>query len=186
MNALRSAFAFLIFLSSFVAASTAVAQPAQAQNSKGSLTVPVTGTSAAGAVTGTFKIERFVTATNDVGQEVLRAVGLLTITDAGGVTRIGKNVAMDVTQPAPRAAAVQQQQAGVCEILNLVLGPLHLDLLGLVVDLNQVILNITAVAGAGNLLGNLLCAIVGLLDGTSSGTLAQLANLLNQLLAILG
>ena len=30
-----------------------------------------------------------------------------------------------------------------CDVLNLVLGPLHLDLLGLVVDLNQVVLNIT-------------------------------------------
>jgi hypothetical protein len=78
------------------------------------------------------------------------------------------------------------QAVGTCEILNLVLGPLHLDLLGLVVDLNQVVLNITAVAGAGNLLGNLLCAIVGLLDGTTAGALTQLVTLLNQLLGILG
>jgi hypothetical protein len=41
-------------------------------------------------------------------------------------------------------------------VLNLVLGPLHLDLLGLVVDLNQVHLVITAVQAPGNLLGNLL------------------------------
>jgi hypothetical protein len=31
----------------------------------------------------------------------------------------------------------------MCTILNLTLGPLHLDLLGLVVDLNQVHLTIT-------------------------------------------
>jgi hypothetical protein len=61
-----------------------------------------------------------------------------------------------------------------------VLGPLHLDLLGLVVDLNQVVLNITAVPGAGNLLGNLLCAVTGLLDNPGA-----LANLLNQILGIL-
>jgi len=43
------------------------------------------------------------------------------------------------------------------------LGPLDLNVLGLTVHLNQVVLNITAVPGAGNLLGNLLCAAANLL-----------------------
>jgi hypothetical protein len=43
-----------------------------------------------------------------------------------------------------------------------------------------VVLNITAVPGAGNLLGNLLCAVTGLLDQPG-----PLANLLNQILGIL-
>ena len=47
-------------------------------------------------------------------------------------------------------------ERAVCNILNLVLGPLHLNLLGLVVDLNRVILNITGQTGAGNLLGKSL------------------------------
>jgi hypothetical protein len=51
-----------------------------------------------------------------------------------------------------------------CDILRLRLGPLDLDLLGLVVHLDRVVLDITAEAGPGNLLGNLLCAIAGLLD----------------------
>jgi len=72
---------------------------------------------------------------------------------------------------------------GSCDILNLVLGPLDLNLLGLTVHLNQVVLNIVAVTGAGNLLGNLLCAVAGLLDGTPlSGLLTQIAGLLNQIL----
>jgi hypothetical protein len=70
-----------------------------------------------------------------------------------------------------------------CEILRLSIGAINLDLLGLTVSLNPVLLVISAVPGAGNLLGNLLCAIVGLLDGV--GTLAQIVNLLNQLLALL-
>src|SRR5215203_2301492 len=57
------------------------------------------------------------------------------------------------------------QTAAACDILNLVLGPLDLNLLGLEVHLKQVVLDIVAVAGAGNLLGNLLCAVAGLLDG---------------------
>ena len=46
-----------------------------------------------------------------------------------------------------------------CDILNLVLGPLDLDLLGLQVHLDRVVLNIIGATGTGNLLGNLLCAV---------------------------
>jgi len=74
------------------------------------------------------------------------------------------------------------QVTGTCQVLNLVIGPLHLDLLGLVIDLNQVTLSITAESGAGNLLGNLLCGIANLLN---TGDLSRVANLLNQLIAIL-
>ena len=51
-----------------------------------------------------------------------------------------------------------------CDILRLRLGPLDLDLLGLQVHLDRIVLDITAQAGPGNLLGNLLCVIAGLLD----------------------
>jgi hypothetical protein len=75
-----------------------------------------------------------------------------------------------------------------CDILDLSLGPLDLDLLGLVVHLDEVNLTIDAQQGPGNLLGNLLCAIAGLLDspGGLSGLLNQVAALLNQILSILG
>ena len=63
------------------------------------------------------------------------------------------------------------------------LGPLDLNLLGLEVHLKQVVLDVVAVSGAGNLLGNLLCAVAGLLDGV--GVLGQVSALLNQILAVL-
>src|SRR5256885_1358849 len=47
-------------------------------------------------------------------------------------------------------------QATTCQVLTLVLGPLHLNLLGLVVDLNKVSLQITATRGGG-VLGDLFC-----------------------------
>ena len=47
---------------------------------------------------------------------------------------------------------------GPCQVLDLILGPLHLNLLGLVVDLNQVHLQITADPNGG-VLGNLLCSL---------------------------
>lgn len=69
-----------------------------------------------------------------------------------------------------------------CQVLNLVLGPLHLDLLGLVVDLygknhsNPVIVTINAVPSQG-LLGQLLCG----LSGGGVTTISQLQSLLNTL-----
>lgn len=72
-----------------------------------------------------------------------------------------------MTTPPPQPAA--------CPILHLDLGPLNLDLLGLQVHLNQVMLDVTAVPGPGNLLGNLLCAVAGLLDGVDlAGVLGRL------------
>jgi hypothetical protein len=81
--------------------------------------------------------------------------------------------------PAPTA-----QAAAACQILNLVLGPINLNVPGLVISIpNPVVLNITAVPGAGNLLGNLLCDVANLLNG--GGALQQIATLLNQILGIL-
>jgi hypothetical protein len=44
-----------------------------------------------------------------------------------------------------------------CPVLHLVLGPLHLNLLGLIADLNKVDLDLTAVPGT--LLGNIFCQL---------------------------
>jgi hypothetical protein len=72
---------------------------------------------------------------------------------------------------------------GTCQVLKLVLGPLHLDLLGLVVDLygrtrqDPVVVTITAVPGHG-LLGDLLCGLAG---GSGITSLAELQGLLRNL-----
>ena len=54
--------------------------------------------------------------------------------------------------------AVLQQQQPECAVLHLVLGPVHLDLLGLVVDLNKIVLDLTAIPGT--LLGNIFSQLV--------------------------
>lgn len=65
---------------------------------------------------------------------------------------------------APRQASVAQAQAGSCRVLKLVLGPLHLDLLGLLVDLygpnakSPVTVDLTADPNGGAL-GSLFCQI---------------------------
>lgn len=87
--------------------------------------------------------------------------------------------------PARTARADSAAALAVCDILHLDLAPLDLDLLGLQVHLSRVVLDIVAVSGAGNLLGNLLCAVTGLLDGGLNGLLGRLVLLLNQILSIL-
>ncbi len=82
------------------------------------------------------------------------------------------------------------QTKATCQILTLDIGAIHLDLLGLVVDLAPVHLNITAQSGPGNLLGNLLCSIAGLLNPQTGllnllDNLTNLLNLLNQLNGLL-
>jgi hypothetical protein len=137
------------------------------------LAVPVTFASDAGSFVGSFGVHRFVPAAGGI-QAVGRLTG--TVTDAVGAV-VG-------TVDQPLRLGLLPTTTGTCEILNLVLGPLDLNLLGLVIQLDQIVLNITAESGPGNLLGNLLCAIAGLLDGGVSGN--TLAQLLNDLLDLLG
>jgi hypothetical protein len=159
-------------------ASRSVASASAASSSPAS---PVTGTfknaDGTGTFAGTFTPQKF-----SVVNGVLEATGLLngTLTNANG-TKAG-TVSQTATLPVNTKATAAADPAA-CQVLNLVLGPLNLNLLGLVVTLNQVHLNITAVPGAGNLVGNLLCAVANLLN--SGGALSQIASLLNQILAAL-
>jgi hypothetical protein len=164
------------------------------------LTFAVTGpmTNAAGAVVanfaGTMKVTKFgfVEATRQ-----LTVTGVLngTATYVDGTTPPATITNQIVTMPATLRKGDQAASAGSiyqfaqasCGILLLDLGPLHLDLLGLVVDLNEVILNITGQTGAGNLLGNLLCALTGLLDGLGAfAAIVNLLNLINDILSGIG
>jgi hypothetical protein len=63
-----------------------------------------------------------------------------------------------LTFTVPLQAAQQTVPAGFCEVLDLVLGPLDLNLLGLLVHLNQVHLALTA-DPVGGVLGSLFCAL---------------------------
>jgi len=66
--------------------------------------------------------------------------------------------------PLQVGASPRQGGTGGCAILNLSLGPIDLNLLGLQVDTSQICLDVTGERGPGNLLGNLLCTVAGLLD----------------------
>lgn len=80
-------------------------------------------------------------------------------------------------------SAAQQQADASCSVLFLDLGPIFLDVLGLQVDLSRIVLDVSAVPGANNLLGNLLCAITGLLD--LPGSILVIVNLLNAIFELI-
>jgi len=159
----------IAFLGAFVAAP--LATTAAPTRGTGTATLTGTGTTVDGAtvpITGT--VTDLVASVSETGAVLISGV----FTDAA--TGTVDTFAAEIVGAAANAG---------CQILTLNLGPLFLDLLGLQVDLSQIDLVITAVPGPGNLLGNLLCAVAGLLDGGNASGNA-IANLLNRLLGLLG
>ena len=144
-----------------------------ATKSSSPLVMPVTA--AGGAFNGIFTLTSFA-----LQNGALVANGIVSGTDANGVSHFG-TVSVPVSTGAT-ASSTAAAAAASCTILHLVLGPINLNVLGLQVTTNQIVLDISAIPGAGNLLGNLLCDIAGLLNGSPTATLV---GLLNQIIAIL-
>ena len=122
-----------------IAASTATAAPPAST----AVPVAVTGTftdalGGTGTFTRTYTIDRVAKAGGGS-----TTVGTITgtATDSTGAV-VGTVTNQAVTNP---------QVAGTCDILHLTLGPLDLNLLGLVVHLDRVVLDITAEQVPGNL-----------------------------------
>jgi hypothetical protein len=168
--------------------STLAPQSAQAQ-ARPLNNIPVVGTVDAAAFTGRLTITELT-----LGEDGLLASGW--VTGRAGRQRV---VQQFTEQPVALIAGageapLSSQPLGlapdepfVCDILFLDLAPLHLDLLGLELDLAQVVLDLDAVSGPGALLGNLLCAVTGLLDVVNvgvflTGILETLLDAINSLL----
>jgi hypothetical protein len=188
---LKRQFSLLIIV--LMLATLVVPATAQQQiNPKPGVSVPITGNARQGGnLTGTFTILQFVnmgTATNPQ----LGAVGTLAARTARGDTVVSQ-IVMPVVATTRAAAAtstggptIQQVE---CEILDLVLGPLDLNLAGLEIHLDTVHLLITA-DPTGGLLGSLLSGLLcggglGGLLGDLIGNLEDILAILNNLLAIL-
>lgn len=158
--------ATLVLFSMAFAAAPVLAQ-GNSPKTASAISVPVNGSGGGSTFAGTFKLQQFA-----VSQGQVVANGLLSgiVTAANGtITSVVQTVSIPV-----------QSIDSTCQILHLDLGPLNLNLLGLQVSLNEIVLDITAQGGAGNLLGNLLCSVANLLNNP-----AGLANLLNQILGSL-
>ena len=146
--------------------------------------IPITGTVVGGGTfSGTFDVVSFA---NEGG--LLVANGLLdgTLIDPTGARHqvLNEYVTLPASLGTGNGPAAPAPPTLRCPILHLELGPLDLNLLGLVVHLDRVVLDITAQGGPGNLVGNLLCAVAHLLDGGSP--LDQIIGLLNRILDLLG
>lgn len=130
-----------------------------------------------GTLAGTFNITNFAVQ-NSSGTPQLVAIGTL----IGTLTSSSTGQALPVLL---NNVAIPVAATGTCPVLSLALGTVHLNVLGLIVDIPTPInVNIVAQSGPGNLLGNLLCDVTNLLNGGAS--LNQIATALNQLLSGLG
>jgi len=141
---------------------------------------------------GEMDVKKFVTRNGEIKAVARITEGVLKDKETGAVIRRlqnSKRVRFPVGLPTGGGTATASTSgaavAATCPILHLTLGPLDLDLLGLKIHLNRVVLNIDAESGPGNLLGNLLCAVAGLLDGTPAldSVLGVVRDLLNAILA---
>ena len=174
---MRRILTVLALVAAFVGAvAIAPTHAAQAQTTS-PLTVPVSGsaTNELGQLvtfTGTFTLQRFVVQNGQLFA-VGRVVGTATNTVTGATQTVNQLVTLPVTN-----------LSGTCQILHLELGPINLDVLGLRIQTNRIVLDITAQSGPGNLLGNLLCGITGLLDANAPAN--AVTRVLNQLLGLLG
>jgi hypothetical protein len=148
--------------------------------------IPVSGTLTTrsghqvGTLTGTFTVTHFA---QQHGALVAQGVFTGTVSNtAGTVTRtVTVPVTVPVSFPSSSSGTTSNALAAAdptCNVLNLTLGPIDLNLLGLMLHVNQVVVNITA-NPAGGLLGQLLCSLAG------QSSLSQVVNLLNQILGIL-
>jgi len=143
----------------------------------------------AAVFTGTFTATHVDVVADAAGKRRVKVTGLLTgvakgadgteTVDASGtasgiLTREGDGAVKAFVRPAQAS----------CDILFLDLGPIHLDLLGLVLDVSQITIDLNGVTGGGNLLGNLLCALLGLLDPVAViAAIQQLLDAINNILA---
>lgn len=129
--------------------------------------------------TGTYTIKRFESSGGR-----LVAVGKLEGKLKGrNVSRSNVRIPATLTKPEAQSSQAPNPTPGACQILDLVLQPIDLNLLGLHVATSRIEALIEAIPGQNALLGNLLCGITGILDpqGQAAGTLAAA---LNSLLAL--
>jgi len=144
-------------------------------------TVAMTGTAKNGKkFTGTYTIDRF---TRSGGKQY--AVGTIKGRLKGRrVKRDGVRIPVALSRAAQGAQIPPTPNA--CQILNLTLQPIDLNLLGVRLRTSRIDLRLEGVPGAGNLLGNLLCGITGILDPQAATPAAPslLTQVLNALLAL--
>jgi hypothetical protein len=147
---------------------------------------------------GTYAIQRVIVTTPKGGKRGVYTVGTLTGTLNGH--HVSRNNVMTPAHLSNKGVSGANKSARAtgptCQLLNLVLAPINLDLLGLHLTIaggtptNQVpiFINLTGTQGGG-LLGDLLCGIDNALSGSLGqlvGQLQTLASTIQGILQLLG
>jgi hypothetical protein len=180
-----AALAALAAVAAFALLLVGGAGPAAAQGTTLAKTVKMTGTAQNGKkFTGTYTIQRFATRGGKV-----YAVGKLKGRLRGRtVTKRNVSAPVSVARQGAQTSQVPPipPTPNACQILSLHLGPIDLNLLGLRVRTRAIDALIEGVRGPGNLLGNLLCTITGILDpqAATPAPPSQLTQVLNALLGL--
>jgi hypothetical protein len=158
------------------------------------LTVPITGSIVSGgSFTGTLSLQRFA-----IREGRIVAVGAISgVATTPGATRSGLQATVELPVTVSEAAAVGAAQiekqryseqsssdarillVQTCGVLNINIGGNTIDLLGLIVALDPVVLDVSG--DSAGVLGNLVCQILALLNNV-----VGLVGLLNTLLGALG
>jgi hypothetical protein len=199
---MKSVLARVAVLAAVMSVAAEIPAGAQGPQPSAAVTLPATGAFARGGeFTGTITINRFEQRGNDIV-----AVGLVRGVLSRGGRTLGSAVAGEVTwpvavraggqllasaaarkpgtptpvawSPGARSFGVVRVQAETCQVVDVALGPVNVDVLGFQIALSPITFNLSGVTGTP--LGDLVCAASDLL-----GNVAGLVNLLNSVLGLL-
>jgi len=113
-----------------------------------------------------FTINRFVRQ----GRRIVAQGSVIATATHAAATPAVVRKAFSVAVATKRGTGTFSSAQRICDVLTLNLGPLHLEILGLVIDLSRVVLTIKADSNGG-LLGSLLCGLAG---GAGTASAAKL------------
>ena len=150
-----------MFRVSFVAALVAVALAALAGTAVAASPAP--STAAPAAAVGTLKLDLVVSKVVAEGKQLVahgEVVGTVQTATGTRVVREAFSAPVRTLTRSAKGMRSTQRAARICDVLNLNLAPLRLELLGLIIELDRVVLNIRA-NSRGGLLGSLLCGLAG-------------------------
>ena len=124
---------------------------------------PATPAAGAAAAAGTLDLRFVLTKVVASGKQLIaqgEVVG--TVKTASGTQVVRKPFSAPIRSltRTSQKARTTQRATRICDILNLNLAPLRLELLGLIIELDRVVLTIRA-NSRGGLLGSLLCGVAG-------------------------
>ena len=152
-----------MFRVSLLTALVAAVLATLAGTANAAVTTPATTSAGAAAAAGTLNLSFVLTKVAASGKQLVATGEVVgTIQTATGTQVVRKPFSAPVRSltRSTQGTRSTQRATRICDILNLNLAPLRLELLGLIIELDRVVLTIRA-NSRGGLLGSLLCGLAG-------------------------